>query len=121
MFKALADNFYVLYILESLQSILAGNLWSADTELRVLNWMSYAFLVNGAAILALLSLATEAPYGRYTSSAWGPPVNARIAWFFQEAPSLVVPILLWYFDSHQSLSLANKVLLSAFIVHYIHR
>jgi hypothetical protein len=121
MFKAHANNLYVLYILESLQSILAGNLWSADTELRVLNWMSYAFIVNGAAVLGILSLGIQAPYGRYTSSAWGPPVNARIAWFFQEVPALVVPLLFWYFDSHQSLSWASKVLLSGFIVHYIHR
>ena len=36
----------------------------------------------------------EAPYGRYSSSRWGPPINAKVAWCIQEAPAFIVPLVL---------------------------
>jgi len=98
-----------------------GDMWTTDTELRIVNWMSYAMIVNGLAAAIPLSLGIQAPYGRYSSSSWGPLLNARLAWFGQELPALVVPVILWCFNSGESFTLSNKLLFSAYIAHYIHR
>lgn len=97
------------------------NMWTADTELRILNWMSYAMIVNGLAAGLALTFGIQAPYGRYTSTSWGPLINARLAWFSQESPALIVPVVLWCFSGGEVLPLCNKLLFSAYIAHYIHR
>ena len=64
-----------------------------------------------------------APYGRYsTSKGWGPLLPARAAWMVMESPNLWVPMLLAVLkeDTLQR-TFPNRVLLSLFFVHYIHR
>lgn len=62
----------------------------------------------------------QMPYGRYSSPAFGFPVPARLAWFFQELPSLCLPTIL-LLCLPRIPSLPQLTLLGAFIAHYIHR
>ena len=85
--------------------------------------MSYGML--GQALLALVALQfLEAPYGRYSSRAWGPLIEARLAWFIQELPSLLVPLITAATLHHRLTDysrLTNFFLMGAFLLHYIHR
>ena len=66
---------------------------------------------------------TTAPYGRYARAGWGVPVPARLAWFLQELPSFLVPLLisLGRYNDFQNLHAHNKVLIGCFLLHYFHR
>ena len=48
---------------------------------------------------------TTAMYGRYSRASWGVLMPARLAWFSQEVPSFVVPLLisLGLYDSIKTL------------------
>nr|XP_022307922.1 uncharacterized protein LOC111113923 [Crassostrea virginica] len=60
---------------------------------------------------------------RYSSADWGVLVPARLAWFLQELPSFVVPLLisLGRYDDFQNLPAHNKALIGCFLLHYFHR
>lgn len=45
-------------------------------------------------IFILLSFI-KAPYGKFTSSGWGPKIKAPLGWFLMELPSVILPI--WFF------------------------
>ncbi|XP_022324490.2 3-oxo-5-alpha-steroid 4-dehydrogenase 2-like [Crassostrea virginica] len=66
---------------------------------------------------------TTAPYGRYVRAGWGVPVSARLAWFLQELPSFLVPLLisLGRYNDFQNLHAHNNVLIGCFLLHYFHR
>jgi len=95
--------------------------WSmtAENERRLLLWTSYCMIVSGLLVFVVL-LIIPAPYGRYSSTSWGFLMDSRYAWFIQELPSLVVPVVLWL-CSAAATKLPNKLLLGAFVVHYFHR
>jgi 3-oxo-5-alpha-steroid 4-dehydrogenase 1 len=92
--------------------------------------LAVIMLAAGAAVFATLMLwVPAAPYGRYAagkSAAWGGPLPARTAWFFQEMPSLAAPAL-WIAlcaTPAQRARLAEPraaARLIAFAVHYAHR
>eukprot|EP00062_Callorhinchus_milii_P013254 gi/632961161/ref/XP_007896603.1/ PREDICTED: 3-oxo-5-alpha-steroid 4-dehydrogenase 2 [Callorhinchus milii] len=61
------------------------------------------------------------PYGRYTPPSFsGILIPAKIAWFVQELPSFLVPVLLLY-RSGSLETLGCKLLLFMFCGHYFHR
>ncbi len=69
-----------------------------------------------------------APYGRYQEEAdsWGVlfsiRVPARLAWFIQESPCILIPIYLLLQTSSSKLQIwANTILLAMFLIHYIQR
>ncbi|KAK9828069.1 hypothetical protein WJX81_007841 [Elliptochloris bilobata] len=81
-------------------------------------------------IFVALVRRNAAPYGRYSSSAWGSMlIPARVAWLTQEAPSFLVPAgLLAYELARPAASAAplaalspSSALLACFLVHYFHR
>jgi len=73
-----------------------------------------------ALVVLVVLLMLPAPYGRYCSASWGWLMDCRYAWLIQELPSLVVPCALWSCHA-TTLPLTNQLLLSVFIVHYVHR
>ncbi|RHY76156.1 hypothetical protein DYB38_012325 [Aphanomyces astaci] len=59
------------------------------------DWVAYLWMVVAAATFCLLHFVT-APFGRHTSSAWGPTLNNRLGWFVMEVPSLVIMARAWW-------------------------
>jgi len=92
---------------------------TVENERRLLFWMSCGMIISGLAVFVVV-LIMPAPYGRYSSASWGGLIDSRYAWFLQELPSLLVPVVLWL-NSATATMLPNKLLLGAFIVHYVHR
>uniref|UniRef100_A0A7S0RAJ9 Steroid 5-alpha-reductase DET2 n=1 Tax=Chlamydomonas leiostraca TaxID=1034604 RepID=A0A7S0RAJ9_9CHLO len=85
---------------------------------------AWTMLLSGIPVfIALLFLS--APYGRYSRGGWGPLINAKIAWFTQEVPSLLVAGAILAssgvptFTTHPaSLRTALAVM---FLAHYVYR
>ena len=70
--------------------------------------------------------SARAPYGRYASiraaSWYGPMINAKVAWFFQESWAFFTALLLLPFGEPRCLeSRPNAVLLAMFMGHYAYR
>ncbi|CAI9617153.1 unnamed protein product [Staurois parvus] len=89
-----------------------------EDEVRLLDLLSLLMVLMGLLTFALL-FCIRVPYGRFASSAFGPPVPVRLAWFIQELPSLVVP--LYYVSVHPGLPTPALLLMGLFICHYSHR
>ena len=51
-------------------------------------------------------------YGRYASRAFGVLIPARIAWFLQDLPAVVIPLLVFFNMEHTQLHLANYIVSS---------
>lgn len=66
---------------------------------------------------------TTAPYGRYSRSGWGAMVPAKLAWFLQELPSFIVPLLivLERYEEFHTMDIHDKALIGCFLAHYFHR
>ncbi|MBN3290332.1 S5A1 dehydrogenase, partial [Polypterus senegalus] len=83
--------------------------------------MSYLLIVMGVTAFVVL-LFVNVPYGRHTSSTFGFPIRARVAWFIQELPALLVPLWLLLFSSPGRIAyLPNQVLIAMYLCHYVHR
>ena len=84
---------------------------------------SILMIVIGAVTFIACSVIT-APYGRYsTDKGWGFLIPAKLSWFLMESPNLWMPVIIFnYFGSSDCFaSIANKILLTMFIIHYIQR
>ena len=93
-------------------------------EENVLYYMAYAMIGAGMAAFTRQILGgNAAPYGRYGSDRYGRPVPAKLAWFLQELPSFLIPVLLIFFSEakHFGSNLANVICLSMMILHYFNR
>eukprot|EP00927_Polykrikos_kofoidii_P069282 TRINITY_DN64686_c0_g1_i1.p1 TRINITY_DN64686_c0_g1~~TRINITY_DN64686_c0_g1_i1.p1 ORF type:complete len:278 (-),score=17.79 TRINITY_DN64686_c0_g1_i1:145-978(-) len=83
--------------------------------------------VGCAVIMVEFGLNARAPYGRHASlpaARWyGPKINPKAAWCFQESWSVTVPILLLCVDADVRCltSWGNRVLLAMFLSHYSYR
>jgi len=67
-----------------------------------------------------------APWGKTLSlerKPWwlGPLLPARWSWFVFESPNLIWAVVCWYQRGPQTLPIANIILLSLFVLHYIRR
>ncbi|KAM3928976.1 3-oxo-5-alpha-steroid 4-dehydrogenase 1 [Leptodactylus fuscus] len=94
------------------------SLFVLHDERYLLQLLSLVMVLMG--LLSFLMLRfIRVPYGRYSSSVFGPPVPVRLAWFIQELPSLAVPV--YYLLVHREVEAPARVLLVAFICHYVHR
>lgn len=95
--------------------------WILSLDLIVLNFLSYNLLFFGVVVVIVLQFLST-PYGRYARGGWGAGVNARVAWFVQEIPAFVVPLLLVYFTECPKLEFTpNKILLGLYLFHYFQR
>jgi hypothetical protein len=100
--------------------------------------LSSALIITSIPTFLVLIGIISAPYGKHTSThknrAWGPTLNARVAWFLFESPNLIWSIFCFYNKDEQVFSSslssfhsssftlsANEILLLLFVIHYIHR
>ncbi|KAM9362512.1 3-oxo-5-alpha-steroid 4-dehydrogenase 2a [Symphorus nematophorus] len=82
--------------------------------------LSWALVVGGVAYL-LRQAHTHTPYGRYAPPTRGRRCPARLAWFLQEVPSFVLPLLLLLQSEEPRAGPGRTLLLCTFILHYFHR
>ncbi len=73
-----------------------------------------------AVFIFFLLLRVTAPYGRHTSSKWGPQIDNHFGWFFMEFPALIVMtyVLIRNFSTH---SVAIEIMIAAYCLHYFNR
>ena len=102
-----------------------------DTEQQAATWntiyaLSFGFIAfSGFTFFAEMGLGIHAKYGRFSQlSSSSIKVPAKIAWFIQELPSWAIPT--WFLiksfgESFESVPIANRLLLSLFVLHYTNR
>ncbi|XP_070684195.1 3-oxo-5-alpha-steroid 4-dehydrogenase 2-like [Pempheris klunzingeri] len=87
------------------------------------SYLSWALVLGGFAYL-LQQVRTPAPYGRYTA-AQSRCCPARRAWFLQELPAFLLPLLLLLIPAEPRTeagsSTGRRLLLCTFLLHYFHR
>ncbi|XP_017292187.1 3-oxo-5-alpha-steroid 4-dehydrogenase 2 [Kryptolebias marmoratus] len=87
---------------------------------NLVDYLSCGILLAGLGHLVLHRTA-QASYGRHmAASPSGRTMPARLAWFLQEMPALVVPLLLLQF-SHDSSAVGRLLVLKTFCLHYFQR
>ncbi|KAK3092950.1 hypothetical protein FSP39_009294 [Pinctada imbricata] len=90
-------------------------------DYEILTFLSYNLILWGFVVLIVLQL-TSAPYGRYSRDGWGTKIEPRLAWFIQEIPAFLVPLLLLVTTKAPMIKyLPNKILLACFLIHYFQR
>ncbi|MGC9472377.1 MAG: DUF1295 domain-containing protein [Bacteroidales bacterium] len=73
-----------------------------------------------AVMLFPLLLKVTAPYGRHTTTKWGPVMNNRPAWVIMESPALLVFVFFFLAGTGQRNTL-HLVFFLTWVVHYTHR
>lgn len=106
------------------------NAVGAKSELELLHMSAWTMLACGVAAFVGLQFMA-APYGRFADSAgkmFGFFMNGKVAWLLQEAPAFLLPAFFWFNEARDSTSDSavrrlspNTVLLSMFLLHYVHR
>ena len=100
--------------LEMLQSVL----YSEHIQVHVI---SITIAVLAICVLVILQFV-KAPYGRYACHGWGLMIPCKLAWFVQELPSVVVPlVVLSSFECPRWAEWKNKIAFSLFLLHYFQR
>ncbi len=79
----------------------------------------YSWMVLGV-VISLVLLRVAAPFGRHTTSGWGPMINNRMGWMVMEMPGMM---LLMYFviTNITSQNIVTGVLVGFYMFHYINR
>ncbi|XP_048863155.1 3-oxo-5-alpha-steroid 4-dehydrogenase 2-like [Brienomyrus brachyistius] len=86
----------------------------------VVYWCSWGLILASVAYFNR-QRKTETPYGRYLdTSKPALMVPAKVAWFLQELPSFLVPMVLLYTADEVS-AMGRNLLLSTFCLHYFQR
>ncbi|KAM9454048.1 3-oxo-5-alpha-steroid 4-dehydrogenase 2a isoform 2-T2 [Clarias gariepinus] len=86
-----------------------------ERSVSLLSWT----LIIGGVLYLLRQVKVAAQYGRYVK-AGGVMVPAKAAWFLQELPSLLVPVLL-LLSNDSFPDLGRSVLVCIFCLHYFQR
>lgn len=73
-----------------------------------------------AVLIFLLLLKITAPYGRHTTSSWGPLISNRIGWLLMELPVLII-LFIFLIPVAKTISTASCVLIGLFCLHYCNR
>ena len=84
-----------------------------------LNIFVWSWIGIAVATMASLFFIT-APYGRHTSSGWGPMVSNRFGWILMELPALIC-VPLFFFLGGFDHGIAAYLMVAAWLLHYIHR
>ncbi len=87
-------------------------------DLEFIQWI-WIWIIIGV-ITFFIALNFTAPYGRHTSTKWGPLIDNTWAWFFMEIPAFALPL---YFlaSNAKTLNSIHIVILVLFILHYFNR
>ncbi|XP_061546742.1 3-oxo-5-alpha-steroid 4-dehydrogenase 2b [Phycodurus eques] len=87
---------------------------------NLLNYLSFGMIMAGLWHL-YHHRKTQTSYGRHmVHDRHTRLVPARLAWFLQELPAILVPLLLM-FTPHKPYSVGKMLLLGTFCLHYFHR
>uniref|UniRef100_A0A0N5B0N2 3-oxo-5alpha-steroid 4-dehydrogenase (NADP(+)) n=1 Tax=Syphacia muris TaxID=451379 RepID=A0A0N5B0N2_9BILA len=81
--------------------------------------ISYSMILCGLSSCAIMLLGFKATYGRYSAESYNLP--ARLAWFTQELPSLLMPVFILIRSDHWGYSSLNTIIVTMFIIHYFQR
>jgi 3-oxo-5-alpha-steroid 4-dehydrogenase 1 len=73
-----------------------------------------------AIIIFFVLLKITAPYGRHTTSGWGPSISNRLGWTIMEAPVLLV-LGFFVLSSVDHQTMATWIMTGLFAFHYINR
>lgn len=104
-----------------MENILRRLFSSEEEELYILDCLSYLMMLM-ALVTCLTLLFENVPYGRYTSTKYGFPVNVKVAWSVQELPAFLVPLSLILWASPVKITdLPNQLLLGMYFCHYVQR
>ncbi|MFC2086345.1 DUF1295 domain-containing protein [Bacteroidota bacterium] len=79
----------------------------------------YLWMLLGAAVFFLL-LKITAPYGRHTSSKWGPQINNRLGWVLMEVPTMIILMCFMIINASKQ-NTTTWTLAGLFMFHYINR
>ena len=90
-----------------------------ECQQTALSFLSWGLIVGGVAFL-LHQIRICALYGRYTPTSWR-CCPARLGWFLQEVPSLLVPLLLLLHTEQPDPGPGRTLLLCTFMLHYFYR
>ena len=82
-------------------------------------FLIYVWIAAGVATFILLQKVT-APYGRHTTSGWGPQINNNLGWIIMEAPVMILS-LYFYLSSIENQTAVSSFLTATFVLHYINR
>ena len=93
-------------------------------EPQIIQLLCFLMFLVGVLVFVIL-LFIPAVYGRYTGpkSLFGFGVEAKIAWFLQESPSVLVPVTLYMLEYNRGkeTSSAQVILAGLFVLHYWQR
>ncbi|MFM9074498.1 MAG: DUF1295 domain-containing protein [Bacteroidota bacterium] len=78
-----------------------------------IGWMTMAVVVH------LVMFRVTAPFGRHTTTSWGPVMDNRLGWFLMELPSLA--IMTWFLLTGNALNSFVWILFACWILHYTNR
>lgn len=73
-----------------------------------------------ACVVHVVMFYVTAPFGRHTTTKWGPSVNNKLAWIVMEAPSLLIMLYFLLYGS-QSLTTYAWIPFAFWIFHYFNR
>ncbi|KAL8039250.1 hypothetical protein ABFX02_10G022900 [Erythranthe guttata] len=76
------------------------------------------YLITPPTIFSLLFLT--APYGKHHRPGWGPTISPPLAWCLMESPTIWLTLLLFP-HGRNSTNPRAAVLISPFLLHYLHR
>jgi len=77
-------------------------------------WLSMAIAIH------IVMFFIKAPFGRHTSTKWGPMINNKLGWMIMEAPSLLIMGYFLFFGSY-SLDSYAWILFALWMIHYTNR
>jgi len=78
-------------------------------------------LWTALAVIVCISLFfVNAPYGRYARRGWGRTINPKWGWFIMETPSLLLPLLFFFFSARPQ-DITAFLFLFMWEVHYVQR
>ncbi|KAM9364045.1 3-oxo-5-alpha-steroid 4-dehydrogenase 2b [Pholidichthys leucotaenia] len=85
----------------------------------LVRFISYGMILAGLGHL-IFHNRSQRSYGRHRRLAYTMTIPAKVAWFLQEMPSLMIPLFL-IFSSHKSSTVGKYLLLGTFCLHYFQR
>jgi 3-oxo-5-alpha-steroid 4-dehydrogenase 1 len=89
--------------------------------MSIFNFYLLVYVWIGIAILIFpFVLKIIAPYGRHTTTAWGPLINNNLGWIVMESPALLFFAGLFLFGSNQK-NLLPWIFFTLWMIHYINR
>ena len=93
-------------------------------EMFSISWSTYQAVLYGWILLAVIVffvlLKITAPYGRHTTSKWGPLISNKWGWMIMELPVLIV-LYVMIFPDIILFSFPYLIMIGLFSLHYINR